>query len=59
MVTYVAVARPCAAAAACRRFRRQYSAHHADVTRANIAHAGLAHCVDARVGAALDLLPQR
>ena len=36
----------------------EYSAHHAGVARANIAHAGLAHCVDVRVGAALDLLPQ-
>jgi predicted O-methyltransferase YrrM len=31
---------------------------HAEVARANIARAGLAHAVDIRQGAALDLLPQ-
>lgn len=34
------------------------SAHHAAVARANIAGAGLSHCVEVRVGAALDTLPQ-
>jgi len=30
--------------------------HHADVARANIARAGFAHCVDVRVGPAIDTL---
>ncbi len=34
------------------------SAHHAAVARDNIASAGLSHCVEVRVGAALDTLPQ-
>ena len=31
---------------------------HADVARANFARAGLADCIDLRVGSALDVLPQ-
>lgn len=31
---------------------------HAEVARANLKRAGLAHCVQVRVGAALDLLPK-
>lgn len=31
---------------------------HADVARANLARAGLAECVDVRVGQALDVLPR-
>src|SRR6478672_9917038 len=36
----------------------EYSPKHAEVSRANIAHAGLDGVVEVRVGAALDLLPQ-
>lgn len=32
--------------------------HHAEVDRANIAHAGLADIVEVRIGPALDTLPQ-
>jgi predicted O-methyltransferase YrrM len=35
----------------------EYSAHHAEVARENIARAGLLDKVDVRQGAALDLLP--
>ncbi|MEU8763194.1 O-methyltransferase [Streptomyces sp. NPDC048659] len=35
----------------------EYSAAHADVARANLAHAGLDKLVDVRTGAALDTLP--
>ena len=36
----------------------EYEPKHAEVARANIARAGLAHVVEIRVGAALDTLPQ-
>ncbi len=36
----------------------EYEPKHAEVARANIAHAGLSDRVEVRVGAALDLLPQ-
>ena len=36
----------------------EYSPKHAEVARANIERAGLAHAVEVRVGAGLDLLPQ-
>ncbi|MGH3722180.1 MAG: O-methyltransferase [Pseudonocardiaceae bacterium] len=36
----------------------EYVPKHAEVARANIVSAGLAHLVDVRVGAALDTLPQ-
>jgi predicted O-methyltransferase YrrM len=36
----------------------EYEPKHAEVARANIAHAGLADEVDIRVGAAIDTLPQ-
>jgi predicted O-methyltransferase YrrM len=35
----------------------EYEAKHAEVARANIAHAGFAHQVDVRVGKAADTLP--
>ena len=36
----------------------EYSPKHADVARANLAHAGLAAVAEVRVGKGLDLLPQ-
>jgi predicted O-methyltransferase YrrM len=36
----------------------EYDPKHAEVARANIAHAGLAKLVDVRVGEAIDTLPQ-
>ncbi|HEY4330203.1 MAG TPA: O-methyltransferase [Phycisphaerae bacterium] len=36
----------------------EYNTKHADIARANLAHAGLSHKVDLRLGRALDLLPQ-
>jgi predicted O-methyltransferase YrrM len=36
----------------------EYSPRHAEVARANLAHAGLADVVDVRVGRALDTLPE-
>ena len=36
----------------------EFDPKHADVARANIAHAGLSRMVQVRVGAALDTLPQ-
>lgn len=36
----------------------EYAPKHAEVARANVAHAGLADRVDIRVGAAIDTLPQ-
>jgi predicted O-methyltransferase YrrM len=36
----------------------EFSPKHAEVARANIANAGLAQCVELRVGSALDTLPQ-
>ncbi len=36
----------------------EYDAKHADVARANIKRAGLAHVVELRLGRALDTLPQ-
>jgi predicted O-methyltransferase YrrM len=36
----------------------EYSTKHAEVARANIAHAGLSDRVEVRVGSGLDLLPQ-
>ena len=35
----------------------EYSPHHAEVARANLARAGLAHVAEVRVGAGLELLP--
>ena len=36
----------------------EYEPRHAEVARANLEHAGLAHLVDVRVGAGLDVLPE-
>jgi predicted O-methyltransferase YrrM len=47
-----------ALAAGGRLITLEFSAKHAEIARANIARAGLAHAVEIRVGAALDTLPK-
>ena len=36
----------------------EFDPHHAAVARENVARAGVAHCVELRIGAALDTLPE-